>query len=139
MAPTVNQIREAIAAVLGTIPDTQVSAWLLGSPTLPCLQVVSGEIPYDETFGRGSDMYVFKVQAMVGLVTDIGAQKRLGQYANATGTYSVRAAIDADNTLGGVVQHAQVTSASEEQVYSLPERPPVIGREWTIEVLATGV
>ena len=138
-APTVNELREAIATLLDAIPDTQVSAYLLGNFTPPCLQVMSGEIPYDASFGRGSDTYSFKVQALVGLPTDISAQKLLGRYADSTGTYSVYAALTADKTLGGIAQDLEIQMASEEQIYTMSDRHPVIGREWAIEVTAPGV
>lgn len=138
-APTINQIREALATRLEAIAGTQVSAYLLGNPTPPTLQVISGEITYDESCGSGAEQgYQFKVQAMVGVPGDIGAQKRLGEYSDARGSKSVNATIAADKTLGGVVDNAHVESASEEKIYELPGAPAVIGREWLIEVLAAG-
>jgi len=138
-APTINQIREAIKTRLEGIAGTQVSAYVLGNPTFPSLQVVSGEITYDETVGTAAlKGYEFKVQAMVGAVTDIGAQKLLGEYSDSTGSKSVFATIGADHTLGGVVQHADVVSASEEKIYELPNGSPTIGREWILEVIAAG-
>lgn len=137
-APTINQIREALATRLGNIPDTQISAYALSNPTPPTLQVVSGEIPYDETFGSSASMtYQFKVQALAGAVTDIGAQKLLGAYADTAGTKSVHATIGADKTLGGVVLMAQVENATPEQVYEINGNA-VIGREWIVEILASG-
>jgi len=50
-----------------------VSAYALGNPTMPVLQIVSGEIPYDDTFGGGSDTYEFKIWALSGASSDIGA------------------------------------------------------------------
>ena len=137
-APTVNAMRDAIAATLVPIPDTQISAYALTNPTPPTLQVLAGETPYDETFGRGMDMHNFKIQAIAGLTSDIGAQKLHGRYVDATGTHSVRAAIAADPTLGGVVKHAQVIGAGEEVTYA-PERGAYVGREFAVEVLAAGV
>jgi len=137
---TINQAREALATRLESIAGTQVSAYLLGNPTPPSLQVIGGEIVYEETCGAGALMgYMFKVQAMVGVPSDIGAQKRLGEYSDASGSKSIRACIAADKTLGGVVDSAHVESASEEKTYELLSGNVVIGREWLVEVLAAGV
>lgn len=137
-APTINEMREALAATLETIPSTQVSAYVLANPTLPSIQIISGESEYDETFGQGMAMYNFKAQVMAGMVADIGAQKLLGRYADITGSYSIKAKLKAAPTLGGVVQHADIESVSDEQTYEMPSGL-VIGRVFTIAVLAAGV
>ena len=139
--PTINDIRVALANTLkASISGIQISPWLLGGPTPPVLQIVSGPLDYDGTFGASAQKdYQFKVQGMIGLATDIGAQKRLGDLSDPNGPKSVWAAIAADHTLGGVVLFANVISASEEMVYNIAaERPQVIGREWIVEIEAPG-
>ncbi len=137
-APTINAIREALATRLGNIADTQVSAYALSNPTPPALQIVGAEIEYDVTMGAGANGGLqLKIQGLVGLPTDIGAQKLLGSYSDHRGSKSVYAAVAADHTLGGVVLHANVISASEEQIYTT-DRGAYIGREWIVEILAPG-
>ena len=137
-APTINAIREALATRLENIADTQVSAYALSNPTPPTLQIVSGEIEYDVTMGAGANGGLqLKIQGLVGLPTDIGAQKLLGAYSDHRGNKSVYATVAADHTLGGVVLHANVISASEEQIYTT-DRGAYIGREWIVEILAPG-
>lgn len=137
-APTLNEIREALATRLNTIADTQVSAYALSNPTPPTLQVVGGEIEYDETFGASAEggMHL-KIQGLIGAPGDIVVQKRLGDYSDHRGAKSVKATVQADPTLGGVVLHADVISASAEQVYAT-DRGSYLGREWIVEVTARG-
>jgi len=137
-APTINEQREALATILGSIPNTQVSAYGLSNPTPPTLQVVGGALPGDITFGASADEgNEFKIQLLAGLATDIGAQKLIGRYCDVSGNYSIKAKIAADPTLGGVVRYASVESVSEEQIYT-SDRGAYVGREFLIEVIAAG-
>lgn len=130
---TLKQIREGIAAKLNTIPNIQASAYMLSNPTPPAAHVIPGEIDYDQTMQRGMDMWTLTVQVFVALVTDKGGQLRLDAMLAPTGTSSVKAAIEADKTLGGVVDTLRVSRMTGYQIFNL-ERGPVLGAEWTVLV-----
>lgn len=144
MAATLTQIREGIATNLSAIPDVQVSAYMLASPTPPAIHVFPGTaaageaITYDLAFHRGLDEYHLTIQAFVGAVGDIGAQKLLDGFIAPTGTVSVKAAAESDRTLAGLVGSVHVTSCTGYRTYIAEGRPPVLGCEWAVEVLATG-
>jgi len=130
-------IRAGIARNLSAIPDVQVSAYLLANPTPPLLQVVPGEIEWDLAYARGLDKIMLKVQAFVALTEDIGSQVTLDKYLNGSGPLSVKAAVESDETLGGIVGTCQVTNTGAVQLYTGGQTPQLFV-EWEVEVLARG-
>ena len=134
-------IREALAEALSVIPDVQVNAYMLGSPTPPCIEVSPGPITYDQAFQRGHDLLEFNVRALVGMQTDIGAQKQLDQFIAPSGPLSVKSAIEAKDstgraTLGGVVFDAWVRSNAGHRGYEMRVGSVYLGTEWTVQVRA---
>lgn len=145
MAVTLAQIREGLALNLtAAITDAQVSAYMLSQPTPPALHVYPGSfgagqaIEYDIAFHRGLDRWHLIIQAFVGAVGDKGPQLLLDQFMAPAGGKSVKAAVEADRQLGGLVQDTVVTSCTGYRTYVAEGRPPVLGCEWAVEVLATG-
>lgn len=138
-APTISGIRAGIAKNLATVVDVQVSAYMLSAPTPPCIHVFPQRVEYDKAMGRGLDTSMFTVQAFVGLVSDLGAQQKLDEYLDPAGARSVKAAVETDKTLAGLVSSVRVTDASGYKLYVLEgSQGPVLGCEFTVEVLATG-
>lgn len=139
-APTLTQIREGIAANLATLQGCQVSAYMLANPTPPTVHVYPGDIEYDLAMGRGLDKWTLTVQAFVGTVSDQGSQVKLDAFLAPSGALSVKSAVESDQTLGGLVSDLQVVSCSGYRVYARESgHPPVLGAEWSVEVLATGI
>lgn len=134
---TITAIREAIASQLATIEGVQTHAYLLANPTPPTLMVFPAEVEYDAAMGRGLDRMSFTVQAHVGAQTDRGAQEKLDAMLAPSGaTGSVKAAVEASRTLGGVVSDCRVASCTGYRMYQSPSGTAVLGAEWTLEVLA---
>src|SRR3989304_8197476 len=117
---TVAEIREGLRANLATITGCQVSAYMLSQPTTPCLYVVPGDIEFDQAMQRGMDRWTFRVVALAGLASDIGAQKKLDEFLAPSGATSVKAAGEADRTLGGVVDALRVTAPTGSRPYRHP-------------------
>lgn len=67
-------------------------------------------VEYDSTMGRGSDRLVVPVHALVGRMSDRTARERLGAYLSG-GPGGVKAAIEADPTLGNNASTTRVMSA----------------------------
>lgn len=129
-------IRQAVADALA-LPGFQVSAYLLSNPTPPAIHVFPDTIEYDASMGRGIDTYTLTVQGYVGFATDIGAQKRLDELLAKTGSTSVKALIETDRTLGGVVQDCRVERVTGYRLYSATgDNRMVLGAEWTVNVFA---
>lgn len=123
MTATVAQVRQALAEVL-TLGGLTAHAFRPGGITPPAAVVMPppGEYLTKATLEGGFDL-----QIVVGLYVEWGeeqsATEQLDAFLTAGGALSLIAAIDADPTLGGVVDYAWATSASDYGVYSWGEVP----------------
>lgn len=131
-------IRTGLATNLSALADIQVSAWMLANPTPPTIHVFPASATYDLAMQRGLDRWTLTVQAFVAAVSDIGAQKLLDALLASSGARSVKAALESDQTLGGAASAVRVTGSSGYKIFAVDGRPPVLGAEWQVEVLATG-
>jgi hypothetical protein len=134
---SVSDIREAMANAL-VLDGVQVHPYMLANPTPPTVHVYPDEITYDGAMARGVDTWVFKVQAYVAFVSDIGAQRRLDTWLAPSGSQSVKALLETDRTLGGLVHDLHVTDTTGYRLYSGPDGRTVLGAEWSVSVLASG-
>ena len=114
------QIREGLRARLATIAGWIVSAYVPGSPSSPGMYVMPGAIAYDIAGSRGADELIFAIVAYAAVVEAQGAQLKLDQARAPSGAGSVKAAVEGDRTLGGVVDNCRVASASEVQTGLFP-------------------
>lgn len=110
---TVTEIREGLAeAIRVGVPALHSHARVPDSFTTPAAMVFGPErIRYDSTMARGSDEYRFPVRVYVGRVDEKGAQDHLDAFVSGDGPQSLKVAIEADPTLGGVVDFARVEEA----------------------------
>lgn len=131
-------IRSGIAANLAALDGVQVSAYLLANPTPPTCTVYPDEVVYDRAGARGLDVWSMKVQAFVGVQSDLGAQQLLDEMLASSGTQSVKALVETDKTLGGVAHDTRVTGCSGYRIYPQDGRAAVLGAEWSVDVYATG-
>jgi hypothetical protein len=131
-------LREGLARALAELPDLQESAYMLSKPTPPYAEVVPAPVEYDQTFSRGQDLHRFLVRVLVGNNPDKAAQKRLDTFINGSGRTSVKAALEADRSLGGVAQDCFVRRCSGYRNYGRPGGVVVLGCEWEVEVRAQG-
>ena len=143
------EIRQALAAALvARVGDVmQVSAYVLSSPNPPTITVFPASTQYDlamantfSTMGTtraGTDKWVFTVRAYVAEMNDVGAQQLLDRFLEPSGGLSVKEAIEVDGSLGGLVDDASVVSMSGYTQYQIDGvTGPVLGAEWSVEVLA---
>lgn len=142
----ITDIREALADAIAsvTLPgysDFQVSAYMLANPTPPCAWVVpggpSGSIEYDKAMQRGLDQVPFTVQVFVPLTVGQAAEQLLDALIEPSGSSSIKAAIEADRTLGGACDSLRVRSCSGYRQYILDGKPPQLGAEWLVDVHVT--
>jgi hypothetical protein len=141
-APTLSQIRAGLAANLAAnLPanTVQVSGYMLANPTPPCIHLYpDGDLEYDLAMRRGLDKWRFTVQAFVTFTADIGSQVLLDGFLNPSGSTSVKQALEADSSLGGLVADVNVVKMSGYQVYIRDGMGPLLGAEWAVEIIATG-
>lgn len=132
-------IRAGFAGNLATLQGIQVSAYVLGNPSLPTIWVRPAPaegIEYHKAFANGLENWTFLVQAFFASgITDIGAQKKLDELLASTGATSVKAAIESDKTLGGLVKDLKVERCTGYLEYSNPAgTTTALGCDWTVVV-----
>jgi hypothetical protein len=88
--------------------------------------------------GRGLDEWTFVIQGFVSLNSDVGSQVLLDQMCAPSGSGSVKAALEADKTLGGVVQSLHVVSQSAGRVVETGAGSPMLLVEWQVQLLSKG-
>lgn len=143
-APTLTQLRTGLVANLASLTGITVSPYMLANPTPPTIHLYpggpAGDIDYDLANARGLDKWPFTVQAFVSVTIDLSAQANLDAFLAPTGATSIKQLLEADQTLGGVagVQAVNVVTASGYRIFVPEGRPPVLGAEWRVEVLAIG-
>lgn len=135
----IGAVREAIADTLD-IPGVNVSPYVLAQPTPPGIQIIPPSVVYDYSMGAslGLDEWMFIVQGFVALTTDIGAQMLLDDLCAPAGSSSVKALLEADRTLGGLVETLHVTEQTAGRQVEQPAGNPMLLVEWRITIHAKG-
>lgn len=138
MATTIADIREGLtAAIVAGVSGANCTGYMHASGTPPLFEIEVDTIDYHASMGAGYVMYQFVVRGLVNLGSDVGAQVNLDTYMNPSGTNSLKAAIEADKTLGGVVDTLKVTNVTRTAVYSAQQgQTSYLGAEWAVEVYA---
>ncbi|HEY7824563.1 MAG TPA: hypothetical protein VIG24_17105 [Acidimicrobiia bacterium] len=99
-------LRDGLAARLQTISGLRVSDVMVDAPRPPQAVVAPLRVDYDLNARRGADTYQFVVTVMVSRADSRSAQDQLDAYV--VGANSVKAAIEADRTLGGKANTCRV-------------------------------
>ena len=108
-APTIQQIMEAIETSLETIPGLRTSEYVPDQLNPPQAVVdFPGEIVYHGTFAHGKYVFEPTITILVSRTVDRIGTAALAAYASPSGTNSIHLAIEADQTLGGVVDNCVV-------------------------------
>ncbi len=134
LSGTFKQIRTGIAENMRSIKGLQVLDYVSSQPVPPSADVRRGPVEYDQAMADGLHRPTMLVRVYVANVTDQGSQSLLDSYLDPDGDQSVKAAIESDRTLGGVVADLHVTGASGAQQFALENQPVMLGSEWTVEV-----
>ena len=102
-----SELRVALADAMSAVPNLRTSATVPDAPRPPIAVVMPDRIVYDLNARRGADTYFFTVMLLVGRADDRAAQNNLDAYL--VGPNSIKAAIEADRTLGGKADTCRVT------------------------------
>lgn len=134
-------IRNAMAESLREIPDmNNVSPYLTVQPIPPMLEIYPDKFFFDKGFS--TDELRFKVRAIIGSVLNIEGQQYLDSLLDSSGEMSVKAALEADRQLGGLVDDLRVEEVSGYRLYPYdagPGQQPMrlLGCEWEVCILST--
>jgi hypothetical protein len=105
----------SISALRSGLATNLLTANVRSSATLPELVnppfalIVPAGITYHRAFNNALSEYNFTVTLVVGRADARTAQNALDEYCSASGTSSIRRAIESDKTLGGVAYAVVVT------------------------------
>jgi len=108
---TISAIRAAIAEKLETIDGLNTYRNVPGSMAIPAAVVFGPEINYDTAVR--SDEYRFSIVFYVSRTSESDGQDRLDDYLEPAGVLSTKAAVEADVTLGGLVDSVYVESVGD--------------------------
>lgn len=138
MAATTAEVRAAFAAAItaGVVGKWQVSPYMLALPQLPSIDVRPAGITFDAAMGRGGDDLSYTVRAMVAFNNDQGSQIRLDALLDTTEPTGMKAILEADKTLGGLVADLRVMTASDYKALIIEGQPPALAIEFAVEVLS---
>jgi hypothetical protein len=133
------EIRAGLEARLATIPNVVTAAYPIDSPPDLTLQVMGQDaIEYDLAMQRGLDRLTFVIQGFSGSPDSQAAQENLDLWLAPSGTNSVKAAVEGDITLGGVVVSARVARAAGSQLLNVPSRGTILGTHFYVDIYNTG-
>lgn len=135
MATDIATMREGLARNLESLRNVQVSAYMLASPTPPCLHIFPATVEYDEAMHRGVEFVNFTIEAFVAFGLDQGGQIRLDQMLSPSGLQSVKESVERDRTLGQMVQDLRVTRMSAYRTVQLPnQNDEALSATWLVTV-----
>ncbi len=106
-------VRSGIAERLATIDGLRVFDFMPQTATPPCAVVGFPErLSFDLAFARGLDeVPVIPVYVFVGGAHERSSQAQLSEFCAASGSTSIKEAIEADLTLGGTADTCRVVQA----------------------------
>lgn len=138
MAATIRAVLEGIEARLQTIEGLRVTAHVPDKVNIPAAFVGVPPIPqYHGTFRMGRFMIEPTVTVLTSAAYARTGQLALADYADPAGPLSIRAAIEADKTLGGAVDDCIVASFEPLGVVRVGDIDYTAG-QFTLRAIATG-
>ena len=130
---SLSELRVALAQAMSAVPNLRTSATVPDAPRPPIAVVMPDRIEYDLNARRGADTFFFTIMLLVGRADDRAAQNNLDAYL--VGPDSIKAAVEADRTLGGKANTCRVTQMSNYS--SMPVGEVVyLAAQFTVEVTA---
>ena len=130
---SVTDLRTALATAMATIPNLRTSATVPDAPRPPVAVVMPDRIAYDVNANRGADRFFFTIMLLVGRADDRAAQNNLDAFL--VGANSIKAAVEADRTLGGRANTCRVTEMSNYASMNVGETV-YLAAQFTVEVVA---
>lgn len=131
----ISAIRQGLATNLGTIPGLRASAELIDNPTPPIAVINLDSIDYHGAMQNGLTTYNFVVTVIVGRAAEREMQRKLDAYCQPTGAQSVKAAIESNRSLSGVVFDLIVVSSSPSGNITINDQT-YLAAEFTVTVFA---
>ncbi len=134
MISSTEQIKVGIALnMTDRISGMQVLPYVRDQVLPPAADIRRGPMEYDQSMVGGIHRLTILVRVFVASVMDKSAQAQLDSYLAPDGDNSIKAAIESDRSLGGLIDDLHVTGATGEQAYTMGQ-VQMTGSEWTVEI-----
>lgn len=111
--------------------------WVPSDVEAPCIYPADWGIDWDRTMGRGTDEYEVTLHLLCARIDDREGQRMLAGYMKGAGPSSVKAAIEADRTLGGAVDTLRVARSVGPRKYDIGEAS-YAGADITVRLFGSG-
>ena len=111
MAGKLSELRAGLAKNLGTVPGLRVAQLIPEQVNPPMAVLTRSQVNYHLDMRGGLTEWQMQVQLVAGRMADQQAQRTIDAWLDWDGDYSVRRAIESDQTLDGSAQTCIVTSA----------------------------
>lgn len=121
MPASVSQAASGIATRLATISGLRSFAYQPEQINPPVAFPILNSVEYHGAMGGGNVRMNFDVVVIVGRYVDRVAHSLLDGYVSYSGATSLRAAIEGDRTLGGVVQTLVMENSTEISTVSVAD------------------
>lgn len=112
MPATVTQVMDGLRARLATITGLRAFSYQPDQLNPPIGFPVLNSVTYHRAFNGGDVVFNVAVIVIVGRYLDRTADALLDKYLSYSGTDSIREALEADKTLGGICQTLKVESSA---------------------------
>jgi len=103
MAASLIEIADGLETRLATVSGLRVFNHVPDVFAPPCAFVMPDSVQYWRGFAGGNIEYAYTVTVIVGRTNERSSQRSLYNYISFDGDLSIRAAIEGDRTLGGIV------------------------------------
>lgn len=132
-------IRQAVADALTVITtpggsQIQTSPYILENPSLPTAWSYPQNTSFHKASQNGLSIMRLIVQAFVGTTVSQAGQQLLDEMIDETGANSVKAALEADLTLGGTVNTLIVLSCTGYKQYPISAGVHRLGADWEVDL-----
>lgn len=131
---SINAIRLGLGARLDTIAGLEVFDYVPYSLQPPAAVVGWPDVEFDFVLGRGADRLSIPVRVFVASASDHSSNTELEAYISPSGAKSVKAAVEADGSLGGAAHSSRVARASGVGIFNIAGID-FLGVEFTIDVI----
>jgi hypothetical protein len=111
VAGNLSDLKQGLADRLATVPRLRVSPQIPEQVNPPVAVVSRAQVNYHRDMAGGTTEWTMQVQLIAGRMAERQSQRTIDAWLSWDGPKSVRQAIEADGTLGGVALDTVVTDA----------------------------
>lgn len=133
----ISTVRQGLAANAATIAGLTCYGYVPDSISEPAFYVGEVDIDFTGAMARGMDTLTVTCRVLVGRADDQASQALLDGYLSGSGASSLKAALEADPTLGGACDDLMVMRVQGYRFYE-HAGSQYVGAELVIKVVGEG-